>query len=138
MKLRSPGRNVESHVGWQTAMPTVSMTQVRIEIPPEYQEFCEVFSKATSPCNHIYPLSAKESQAMEEYIDDTLKQGYIHPSTSPASASFFVEKKGHGLWPCINYHWLNQVTVKYHYPLPLVPAVLEQLREAKIFIKLNL
>lgn len=35
-------------------------------------------------------------------------------------------------------HRLNKIKVKYPYPLPLVPAALEQLRAAKIFTKLNL
>lgn len=51
---------------------------------------------------------------------------------------FFVEKKGGGLHPCIIYCGLNKITVNYPYPLPLLPATLEQLREAKIFNKLDL
>jgi len=66
-------------------------------------------------------------------------QGYISPSTSPAAASFFfVAKKDGGLRPCIDYRALNQITVKLRYPLPLIPAALEQLREAKMFTKLDL
>ncbi len=35
---------------------------------------------------------------MEEYIEEALQQGYIHPSTSPAASSFFfVAKKDGGL-----------------------------------------
>lgn len=51
---------------------------------------------------------------------EALQQGYIVPSTSPASVGFFVEKKGDGLGPC-----LNQIRVKY--PLLLLPSALEQL-----------
>ncbi len=76
---------------------------------------------------------------MEEYIEEALKQGYIIPSTSPAASSFFfVAKKDGGLRPCIDYRKLNLITIKYRYPLPLVPAALEQLRGATIFTKLDL
>ncbi|KAG1925616.1 retrotransposable element [Pimephales promelas] len=76
---------------------------------------------------------------MRKYIKEALDQGYIWPSTSPAAASFFfVSKKDGGLRPCIDYRALNQVTVKFSYPLPLIPAALEQLREAKMFSKLDL
>lgn len=76
---------------------------------------------------------------MEEYIDEALQQGYIRPSISLASAGFFfVEKKGSGLQPCIDYPGLNEITVKYPYPLPLVPSALEQLWEATIFSKIDL
>ncbi len=76
---------------------------------------------------------------METYINEALASGYIRPSTSPAAAGFFfVEKKDGGLRPCIDYRGLNNVTVKYRYPLPLVPSALEQLREARIYSKLDL
>ncbi len=87
----------------------------------------------------IYPLSLPEQKAMEEYIEEALKQGYIRPSTSPAASSFFfVAKKDGGLRPCIDYRTLNNITVKFRYPLPLVPAALEHLRGATIFTKLDL
>lgn len=73
------------------------------------------------------------------YIIEALQEDFIVLSTSPASVSFFfVEKKVGGLRPCIDYHGLNNVTVRYPYPLPLVPTALEQLCSDQIFTKLNL
>lgn len=69
---------------------------------------------------------------METYVEEALANGFIRPSTSPAASSFFfVGKKDGGLRPCIDYRGLNSVTVKYRYPLPLVPAAVEQLRESR-------
>ncbi|XP_048039405.1 uncharacterized protein LOC125264212 [Megalobrama amblycephala] len=51
---------------------------------------------------------------------------------------FFVAKKDGGLRPCIDYRALNKITVKFRYPLPLVPAALEHLRGATVFTKLDL
>ncbi|KAK3520635.1 hypothetical protein QTP70_029419 [Hemibagrus guttatus] len=91
------------------------------------------------PRGKIYPLSIPEEKAMEEYIEEALAQGYIRPLTSPAVSSFFfVAKKDGGLQPCIDYRALNQITVKFRYPLPLVPAALEHLRGATVFTKLDL
>ncbi|KAL0202703.1 hypothetical protein M9458_000721, partial [Cirrhinus mrigala] len=74
--------------------------------------------------------------AMNTYIQEELAKGFIRPSTSPALAGFFfVKKKDGGLRPCIDYHALNDITIKYRYPLPLVPPALEQLRTAKIYTK---
>ncbi|KAK3530649.1 hypothetical protein QTP86_030915, partial [Hemibagrus guttatus] len=76
---------------------------------------------------------------MEDYIEGALAAGHIRPSTSPAAAGFFfVEKKDGGLRPCIDYRGLNAITVRYPYPLPLVPAALEQLRGERVFTKLDL
>ncbi|KAK3540671.1 hypothetical protein QTP70_034527 [Hemibagrus guttatus] len=91
------------------------------------------------PRGRIYPLSILEEKAMEEYIKEALAQGYIRPSTSPAASSFFfVAKKDGGLRLCIDYRALNQITVKFQYPLPLVLAALEHLCGATIFTKLDL
>ncbi|XP_051727379.1 differentially expressed in FDCP 8 homolog isoform X1 [Ctenopharyngodon idella] len=131
-----------------------------VTIPSCYQELQEVFSKtratqlpphrpwdcaidllpnAIPPKSKVCPLSRPESQAMEEYIEEALNSSFIRPSTSPAAAGFFfIDKKDGGLHPCIDYRGLNNVTVKFRYPLPLVPAALEQLREAKIYTKLDL
>ncbi|KAI2665737.1 Retrotransposon-like protein 1 [Labeo rohita] len=125
-------------------------TQVKITIPNHYQDLSEVFSKtkatqlpphrpwdcaidllpnAMPPKSKVYPLSRMEDQAMEDYIEEALESGFIRVSTSPAAAGFFfVSKKDGGLRPCIDYRGLNNVTVKFRYPLPLVPPALEQLR----------
>lgn len=50
----------------------------------------------------------------------------------PASAWFFnVEKKDGGLRPCLDFHGLNTITVKYL--LPLILSAIEQLRGASVF-----
>lgn len=76
-------------------------------------------------------LHVHEHKAMEEYIVEALKLVYIHPSTSPSP-------QDGGLRSCNDYCLLKQVTMKYHYPLPLVLALLEQLKEVHIFTKFNL
>ncbi|KAL0172764.1 hypothetical protein M9458_033075, partial [Cirrhinus mrigala] len=130
------------------------------EIPAEYVAFQDVFSKqaathlpphrpwdcaidllpdAKLPKGKVYPLSIPERQAMEAYIEEALKQDFIRPSTSPAASSFFfVGKKDGGLRPCIDYRQLNSQIIQQPYPLPLVPAALEELRGARIFTKLDL
>ncbi|KAK3569123.1 hypothetical protein QTP86_024496 [Hemibagrus guttatus] len=135
-------------------------TGARIRLPQPYTDFERVFSEERAshlpehqewdcgidllpntslPKGRIYPLSLPESKAMEDYIEGALAAGHIRPSTSPAAAGFFfVEKKDGGLRPCIDYRGLNAITVRYPYPLPLVPAALEQLRGARLFTKLDL
>ncbi|KAK1796650.1 hypothetical protein P4O66_009673 [Electrophorus voltai] len=76
---------------------------------------------------------------MEQYIKEVLQQGYVRPSNSPVSAGvFFVKKRDGGLRPCMDYRGLNKLLVQYPYPLPLVPAALEQLRGARYVTKLDL
>ncbi|KAL0154660.1 hypothetical protein M9458_048923, partial [Cirrhinus mrigala] len=111
------------------------------QLPPHRSIDCaiELLPGQSPPKGRIFPLSQPESLAMREYIREELAKGFIRPSTSPASAGFFfVKKKDGGLRPCIDYRGLNEVTIKFRYPLPLVPSALEQLRQAKYYTKLDL
>ncbi|KAK3508084.1 hypothetical protein QTP70_013058 [Hemibagrus guttatus] len=119
-------------------------SEERVARLPPYQVNCTVraidlLPNTSPPKGRIYPLSLPESKAMEEYIETSLAAGHIRPSTSSAAAGFFfVGKKDGGLRPCIDYRGLNAITVRYPYPLPLVPAALEQLRGSRVFTKLDL
>ncbi|KAK3511206.1 hypothetical protein QTP70_032253 [Hemibagrus guttatus] len=107
--------------------------------PDDRAKIAFIISREPVPKGRIYSLTLPEEKAMEEYIKEALAQGYICPSTSPAASSFFfVAKKDGGLRPCIDYRVLNKITVKFRYPLPLVPAALERLRGATVFTKLDL
>ena len=87
----------------------------------------------------MYPLSQEETEAMETYVSESLGQGYIRPSTSSASSSFFfVKKKDGGLRPCIDYRDINQITVRYSYPLPLITSVIKSMHGVRFFTKLKL
>ncbi len=111
------------------------------QLPPHRSSDCAIDLQPNShpPKGRVFPLSQPESEAMKSYIEEELAEGLIRPSISPVSAGFFfVKKKDGGLRPCIDYRALNDLTVKFRYPLPLVPAALEQLRTAKYFTKLNL
>ncbi|KAK3554648.1 hypothetical protein QTP70_031051 [Hemibagrus guttatus] len=111
------------------------------KLPPHRPWDCtiDLLPGESVPRGKIYPLSIPEEKAIEEYIEEALAQGYIRPSTFPAASSFFfVAKKDGGLRPCIDYRALNHITVKFRYPLPLVPAALKHLRGATVFTKLDL
>jgi len=44
----------------------------------------------------VYPLSLAERNSLDTWIDEELRKGYIHPSTSPIAAPFFFVKKHDG------------------------------------------
>ncbi|KAK3513294.1 hypothetical protein QTP70_009787 [Hemibagrus guttatus] len=111
---------------WPCITTSIESPSTRDEVPisREYQLLQEVFSKqraaqlpphrpwdcaidllphAMLPKCRVCPLLLPESQAMDEYIEEALAAGYIHPSTSPAATGFFFgEKKNGGLMLCID------------------------------------
>ena len=49
-----------------------------------------------------------------------------------------VKKKDGSLRLCVDYGALNEVTKKYHYPLPLIGEALDRLYTARYFTKLGI
>src|SRR6202023_1342438 len=135
--------------------------KAKIELPEAYEEYRSVFEKEPSErmpmqrrwdhaidlkpdfipkdCK-IYPMSPIEQEKLNEFLEENLRKGYIRPSKSPmASAFFFVSKKDSDkLRPCQDYRRLNEGTIKNAYPLPRVGDLLDKLKGAKIFTKLDL
>ena len=54
-----------------------------------------------------------------------------------ASPVFFIKKKDGSLRLVQDYRMLNDMTVKNKYPLPLISELVNQLRGAKYFTKLD-
>ena len=50
----------------------------------------------------------------------------------------FVKKKDDTLWLCVDYRQLNKMTVKNKYPLPRIDDLLDQLKGASVFLKIDL
>lgn len=132
----------------------------KAHVPPEYHNYLDVFSKRNAdtlpehrPFDHtipleegksppwgpIYSLSDTELKALRDYLDENLKKGFIRPSESPAGAPIlFVKKKDGSLRLCVDYRGLNKITIKNRYPLPLISELLDRLRSAKIYSKIDL
>jgi hypothetical protein len=76
---------------------------------------------------------------LKEQLQDLLDKGYICPSASPWGASvIFVPKKNGVLRMYVDYHSLNEVTIKNKYPLRRIDDMFEQLKGARVFSKIDL
>ena len=61
----------------------------------------------------IYQLSEKELQVLREYLEETLKKGFIQESQLPAGyLILFALKKDRSLQLCVDYRKLNNITIK--------------------------
>jgi hypothetical protein len=87
----------------------------------------------------IYLLSEFELKTLQEFIDENLKTSFICPLNSPFEAPvLFIKKKDRSLRLCVDFQWLNAMTRKDKYPLPLTSKLLDTLSRAKIFTKIDL
>jgi hypothetical protein len=86
-----------------------------------------------------YIMSTPELKELKIQIEELLKKGYICPSLSPWGAPvLFVKKKYGTLILSIDFKQLNKVTIKNKYPLPRIDDLFDQLKDAKIFSKIDL
>ena len=86
-----------------------------------------------------YVITLKEEEALNQWLDEQLKAELIVESKSRYVVScFYIPKKDSSLWLVQDYRKLNQVTIKDKTPLPLIRKVIDKLKEAKYFNKLDL
>jgi hypothetical protein len=86
----------------------------------------------------IYPLTLDEQGKLDTYIKENLDKGYIRPSKSQYSSPFFfVGKKDGKLRPVVDYRKLNSFTVPDRYPLPLIQELVDQVKDARLFTKMD-
>ncbi|GJP83849.1 hypothetical protein CLOP_g13951 [Closterium sp. NIES-67] len=84
-------------------------------------------------------LTQPELQELRNQLDYLLAKGFIRPSTSPfAVPILFTPKKDGGLRMCTDYRALNRVTIKSRYPIPCTNELIDNLRGARYFSKIDL
>ncbi|KAJ1116407.1 hypothetical protein NDU88_004619 [Pleurodeles waltl] len=146
---------------WLHVIPTAATAaEKEVQLPKQYSSYEDVFDEKEAenlpphrsydcqidlvpggilPNCRVYALSEHENQHLRKYLDKFLENGFIRPSKSPtASPLFFVPKANGELRTCIDYRGLNKITIKNKYPLPLIPVLLEQVKKAKIYTKIDL
>lgn len=86
-----------------------------------------------------YSYAPTQKDELEQQIKEMLQKGVIQESHSPYASPIILVKKKDGGWRmCVDYTYLNALTVKNKYPLPVVDELLDELSGANYFTKLNL
>jgi hypothetical protein len=86
-----------------------------------------------------YRMATPKLAELKEHIKELLEKGFIRPSSSPWGAPvIFVLKKDDTQRLCMDYHALNEVTVKSKYPLPRIDDLFNQLCGVCVFSKFDL
>jgi hypothetical protein len=110
-------------------------------MPPDREvEFVIDLLPGTTPISkRPYKMSVEELKELKKQLIELQKAGYIRPSSPPWGALvLFVQNKDGSQWMCVDYRSLNDVTVKNKYPLPRIEDLFDQMRGARVFLKIDL
>ena len=78
-------------------------------------------------------------QFVKKFLEKHLKKGFIEASSTSCFLQIMLAAKpGGGIRFCVNYRRLNKLTKKDVYPILLIKKTLAQLKNAKVFTKINI
>jgi hypothetical protein len=110
-------------------------------LPPKRGIQHEIQLQQDCPLPNIgmYRMSVMENAKIKKQIQELLDKGIIVPSSLPCGSPIVLVPKKDGTWRmCVDFRALNKITVKNRYPLPRIDDLLDQLKNAKYFTKLDL
>jgi hypothetical protein len=109
-------------------------------LPDRDIEFVIELKPGTAPIYKTpFRMTTPKLAELKDHIKELLEKGFICPSPSPLGAPvIFVPKKDGTQRLCVDYHALNEVTIKNKYPLPRIDDLFDQLHGVCVFSKIDL
>lgn len=91
------------------------------------------------PLKSLYHRYLPKNEEIKQQIQYRLQKGHIRPSFSPCGSPIILVQKKYGTWwLCIDYQTLNKMTVRNWHLIPQITNLLDQLKGAKYFNKIDL
>jgi hypothetical protein len=84
-------------------------------------------------------MSVEELKGLNKQLTELQEAVYIRSNSSPCGVSIlFVQKKEGSQGMCVDYRSLNDFTVKNKCPLLHIEDLFNQMRDARVFSKIDL
>ena len=108
--------------------------------PKRHVDHAIVLKPSSKPINKApYHLSKVEQEEVATQVQELLDKDFISHSTSLfASLVLLVKNKDGSYCMCIDYRELNKDTIKNRFPIPRIDDVLDELKGACFFTKIDL
>jgi hypothetical protein len=118
-----------------------TLFEVPVDLPPSRScDHSIPHVDGVAPVNmrpYRYPPALKDE--IEKQVQEMLRNGLIQPSNSPFSSSVLLVKKKDNSWRfCVGYKFLNAITRKGKFLVPIIDEFLDELAYASWFSSLDL
>ncbi|KAK4390158.1 Transposon Tf2-12 polyprotein, partial [Sesamum angolense] len=108
-------------------------------LPPHREVDFEIETIPRATPISIGPYRMALLELKKKQLEELLDKGFIQLSISHWGAPvLFVKKKDRSMRLCVDYRQLNRITIKNKYPLSRIDDLLDQLKGATVFSKIDL
>jgi hypothetical protein len=91
------------------------------------------------PNRAAYRTNPEETRKIQRQVQDLLDRGYVHESLSSCVVHVILVPKKDGSWRmCVDYRAINNITIRYHHPIPRLDDMIDELSGSTVFSKVDL
>jgi hypothetical protein len=91
------------------------------------------------PNRAAYRTNLEETKKIQRQVQELLNNGYVHESLSPCAVPIILVSKKNGTWRmCVDCRAINNIIIRYRFPIPRLDDMLDELSSSIIFTKIDL
>ncbi|XP_074304844.1 uncharacterized protein LOC141639673 [Silene latifolia] len=124
--------------------------QLPAEVRPILEQYQDVFHAelpsglpplrgSVLPNRPAYRCDPDATRELQKQIDELMNKGFVRESLSPCAVPALLVPKKDGTWRmCTDSRAINNITIKYRFPILRLDDMLDELSGARIFSKIDL
>jgi hypothetical protein len=99
----------------------------------------DLISGATLPNRAAYRTNLEETKEIQQQVQELLDHGYVRESLRRCTIPVILVPKKNGTWRmCVDCRAINNIIIRYHFPIPRLDDMLDVLSGSIIFTNIDL